>query len=359
MAINTKKYIEQFLQIRTKSAEVVPLRLNAPQQKLYAALAAQARAGKPLRAIVLKARQMGFSTLTEAMIFKRTATRKNVRSGIVAHDEDATNNLYRMTKLFYERLPEPMQPQRRALNARELVFNDAEGHGLNSSIRVMTAGGKGVGRAINSKLYALISDDDFRKHSWLDPGLFDYYEYKSCRPDYKEFFDPNSAASTKLPGSLVAIKFRPGQGNYTTYTVGNAVDHPLMRVEEMYLIEAEATAASNLSNGIALLNSFMQTYRYASYNCQSADFKAFQNEIGLQARIEFWGEGIPFWYKKRLALGIDLANSNCKEDSYRFVVDGRAPWWNCQIPRTEWSSNPALIGMNNPDPSDTVENVIE
>ena len=32
MAINTKKYIEQFLQIRTKSAEVVPLRLNAPQQ---------------------------------------------------------------------------------------------------------------------------------------------------------------------------------------------------------------------------------------------------------------------------------------------------------------------------------------
>lgn len=41
-------------------------------------------------------------------------------------------------------------------------------------------GGKGVGRAINSKLYALISDDDFRKHSWLDPGLFDYYEYKSC-----------------------------------------------------------------------------------------------------------------------------------------------------------------------------------
>ena len=220
-------------------------------------------------------------------------------------------------------------------------------------------GGKGGGRAINSKLYALISDDDFRKHSWLDPGLFDYYEYKSCRPDYKEFFDPNSAASTKLPGSLVAIKFRPGQGNYTTYTVGNAVDHPLMRVEEMYLIEAEATAASNLSNGIALLNSFMQTYRYASYNCQSADFKAFQNEIGLQARIEFWGEGIPFWYKKRLALGIDLANSNCKEDSYRFVVDGRAPWWNCQIPRTEWSSNPALIGMNNPDPSDTVENVIE
>ena len=220
-------------------------------------------------------------------------------------------------------------------------------------------GGRGVGRAINSNLYALIDDADFRKHSWLDPGLFDYYEYKSCRPDYKEFFDPNSSAQYKLPGSLVAIKFRPGQGNYTTYTVGNAVDLPLMRIEEMYLIEAEATAATNLSEGISLLNSFMQSYRYPTYNCTSADFQAFQEEIGLQARIEFWGEGIPFWYKKRLALGIHLANSNCKEDSYRFEVDGRAPWWNLQIPRTEWSSNPALVGMNNPDPSDTVDNVIE
>ena len=89
MAVNTKKYIEQFLQIRTKSAEVVPLRLNAPQQKLYAALAAQARAGKPLRAIVLKARQMGFSTLTEAMIFKQRhcGARRGRNKQPVPHDK--------------------------------------------------------------------------------------------------------------------------------------------------------------------------------------------------------------------------------------------------------------------------------
>ena len=43
----------------------------------------------------------------------------------------------------------------------------------------------------------------------------------------------------------------------------------------------------------------------------------------------------------------------------RIEVDGRAPWWNLQIPRTEWQSNSALVGMNNPDPSNTVDNVIE
>lgn len=211
--------------------------------------------------------------------------------------------------------------------------------------------GKTVCRGINSRLYALIADDDFRKHSWLDEKLFDYYDYKSCRSDYKTFF-----ANTLKP--LASIKFRPGEGNYTTYTVGNAVDLPLMRVEEMYLIEAEATAASNVANGVALLNDFMKT-RQPSYNCTLSDFKAFQEEVALQARIEFWGEGIPFWYKKRLALGIHLANSNCPDDSYRWEVDGRAPWWNATIPRTEWSSNPALIGMNNPDPSETVDPVIE
>ncbi len=153
MAVNTKKYLEQYLCIRTKNAEIVPLRLNAPQNKLYRALAAQARAGKPLRAIVLKARQMGFSTLTEALIFKRTATRRAVRSGIVAHRDDSSNNLFNMSKRFYDNLPPALQPQCRASNARELVFDTpggagrAGGAGLGSSIKVMTAGGPGIGRS--------------------------------------------------------------------------------------------------------------------------------------------------------------------------------------------------------------------
>ena len=123
MAVNTKKYIEQYLCIRTKDARIVPLRLNAPQKKLYDALAAQAKAGKPLRAIVLKARQMGFSTLTEALIFKRTATRRAVRSGIVAHRDDSSNNLFNMSKRFYDNLPPALRPQCKTSNARELVFD--------------------------------------------------------------------------------------------------------------------------------------------------------------------------------------------------------------------------------------------
>lgn len=146
MAINAKKYIERALKIRNKEGKVIPLILNAPQRKLYDALAAQHKAGRPMRAIVLKARQMGFSTLTEGLIFERTATRHNVRSVVVAHVEDSTAKIFEMTRLFYNELPQPLRPQLQARNAQELRFDTPDGAGLNSSIRCMTAGGRGIGR---------------------------------------------------------------------------------------------------------------------------------------------------------------------------------------------------------------------
>ena len=111
MIINTKKYIEEFLKIKTKDSEIIPFKLNKPQLKLYDLLKRQSEAGKPQRVIILKARQMGFSTLTEAILFKRTATKANVNSGIIAHKDDATTNLFNMSKLFLEELPEQLKPK--------------------------------------------------------------------------------------------------------------------------------------------------------------------------------------------------------------------------------------------------------
>ncbi len=147
MAINTKRYIEKYLKIRDKNAKVIPFKLNQPQCKLYEAIRRQAAAGKPVRVIILKARQMGFSTLTEAMIFKRTSTKRNITSAIVAHQSEATNNLFEMSKRFYSELPPQMQPEKKASNAKELVFNTDGNTGLNSRIKVFTAGGDGIGRS--------------------------------------------------------------------------------------------------------------------------------------------------------------------------------------------------------------------
>ncbi len=146
--MTTQEYIEKFLKIRTKDMQIIPFKLNKPQMRLYNAIKNQAEQGKPIRMIVLKARQMGFSTLTEAIIFKNCATKKNITAGIVAHELSATNNLFEMFKRYYNNLPEPLKPEMLKSNAKELVFNNKDNTGLDSRIQLFTAESRdGLGRS--------------------------------------------------------------------------------------------------------------------------------------------------------------------------------------------------------------------
>ena len=146
MAINTLKFLETCLKIKNKESELVPLKLNPPQRKVYAAVKRCHQEGKPIRIIILKARQMGFSTLTEGMIFKNTFVSPLVSSGIVAHEVTATNNLFNMSKRFYETLSEELRDavKLQASNAKEVIFANKDG---NSTIKCMTAGNEKIGRS--------------------------------------------------------------------------------------------------------------------------------------------------------------------------------------------------------------------
>ena len=146
MSINTKLYIEEYLKIRDKKSRVIPFKLNEPQIKLYNTIRKLKQEGKPVRILVLKARQMGFSTLTEAILFKEVATKSNVTAGIITHESKATNNLFNMSKLYYDNLPEAIKPSIMNRNAQELIFNTKDNTGLNSKITCMTAG-NGAGRS--------------------------------------------------------------------------------------------------------------------------------------------------------------------------------------------------------------------
>lgn len=146
-SINRKKWIEEFVKIKTKEGKLVPLNFNYPQNAFYDGIKKQASKNKPIRIITLKARQEGISTVTESLIFANIVNSCNKQAGIITHTDEATNNLYNMTKLMYDNMPENFRPETRYSNAKELVFNNDKGTGLNSSIRCMTAGTKGVGRS--------------------------------------------------------------------------------------------------------------------------------------------------------------------------------------------------------------------
>ena len=225
-----------------------------------------------------------------------------------------------------------------------------------STENAWSAYGNDACRCINSNLYNSIDLRDFRRHSWLDPARKDpekeSYDYKSCRKEGKEYFN-------ELP-DYANIKFRPAQGAYEDFKVGGAADHPYMRVEEMYFIEAEAKAHENLGEGIRLLNEFMNNYRIVGggYDCtnMSSSVENFTNELMLQKRIEFWGEGIVMFDMKRLDMSSKrgYVGTNAPS-SYRLNVEGRAPYWNFVIIRSETQNNPVIATQNNPDPSGLVE----
>lgn len=147
MNINTKAYIEKYIKIRNKEGSIIDLKLNSPQQRLYDIIKEQKRDKKPVRIIILKARQMGFSTLTESILFKETVTKFNRRTGIITHLASATTNLFNMSKLMLDYLPDDMKPSVKKSNAQELIFDNDNGTGLKSRIKCMTAGTPGVGRS--------------------------------------------------------------------------------------------------------------------------------------------------------------------------------------------------------------------
>ena len=149
---NAKNFIQAFLKIRTKKGDIVGLILNPPQQRLYAAIREQWEAGRPIRIIILKARQMGFSTLTAAIIFFLVVTNFNRTAMVVAHEEKATKTIFGMYRLFFAMLPDWLKPQTRANSGYVLEFNRPTNSksrvaGLNSIIKCATAGGHGIGRS--------------------------------------------------------------------------------------------------------------------------------------------------------------------------------------------------------------------
>ena len=198
--------------------------------------------------------------------------------------------------------------------------------------------------SIDKSLYDKIADNDFRKYSFLDPDKYDYYNYQTSR---------DKAYIEEAPACL-SLKFRCKNGDWESYTVGGAVDVPIMRVEEMYLIEAEAVGMSQgAAAGAALLNAFMQNYRQSDYSFTPASARDLQLEVLTQERIEFWGEGWGFPNAKRIKPDViqNYEGTNAPANIFKINAKGIKPWWNFCIPDSEVNANKALAGHNNPNPS--------
>lgn len=155
-------YCERNLMIKDKYGNTVPLELNWAQKKLVEAVLGDIAVGRPVRYIILKARQMGLSTIIEALCYWWTTTHKNINAVIIAHKKFAATNLYKMFKRFFDNSHPQFRPERKYNTKTDLTF-DVEDNvkeqyikegksapGLGSEIRTLVAkDGEGRSDTIN------------------------------------------------------------------------------------------------------------------------------------------------------------------------------------------------------------------
>ena len=151
----------------------------------------------------------------------------------------------------------------------------------------------------------------------------------------------------------ISHKFQPNEGNTSVNTIACATSYPIMRVEEMWFIAAEAMAHIQPAAGRQILESFMNGNRVLSqdYTCNATTQDGIIEEIIFQKRIELWGEGQTFFDIKRLNYSVDRTQEGTNfYSTAQFNTNGRPGWMNWVMVQSEQNNNAALVGWNNPDP---------
>ena len=143
---NFQDYAETCLKIRTKSGATVPLVLNKAQLYAHNMIEKQRAETGKVRALILKARQQGFSTYVGGRFYWRSSLNHGTSVFILTHEQAATDNLFAMVARYHEH--SPLKPSTGAANAKELLFNK-----LDSGYSVATAGQKAVGRSKTVQLF--------------------------------------------------------------------------------------------------------------------------------------------------------------------------------------------------------------
>ena len=154
-------YAAHLLKVRSKEGQIQSFRLNRAQRYVHGELESQLRETGKVRAMILKARQWGCSTMVGGRYFHKVTHREGAKAFILAHRRDATDNLFGMVERFLEHARFNVEahaghiyslvPDVDRANAKELTFK-----GLDSGYRVGTVSSSGaasVGRGDTFQLF--------------------------------------------------------------------------------------------------------------------------------------------------------------------------------------------------------------
>ena len=203
---------------------------------------------------------------------------------------------------------------------------------------------------INILLWNKIPETDVRKGWWLDGSKHS--------PNWANLTWTDATSGASATGDDIADFTYEDKLEFLPYTnikfgmkegVGSIVnnnDWPLMRVEEMILIQVEGLAKSgNETQARTILENFVKTYRDPNYSASDRGL-SFENEIWFQRRVELWGEGFFMFDAKRLGKPVDRthgAGTTNEPDAFAFNIAPTDGWLNMRFPQTEMDNNIGIV----------------
>lgn len=133
------------LTIVDKGAQLRKLRrvMNWPQRHLVDHVTDNLHNGRPTRVIILKARQLGISTITEGIQFSLAMLVDNFRGHIISHESKSNEHLLGMTQRYYD-----TYSFRKMYTQTNKAANKVAWDPTNSRIGISTAKNLGSGRSL-------------------------------------------------------------------------------------------------------------------------------------------------------------------------------------------------------------------
>ena len=204
--------------------------------------------------------------------------------------------------------------------------------------------GAGCYAMINSMLYNKIPATDVRKGWWVDENLhsplLESISWNGASGDDLAKLEIDDVKLAFTPYTNVKFGMKDGIGSEN-----NINDYPLMRAEEMILIQAEGLAKSgNEAQARQILESFVKTYRDPSYD-SNASGRSLADEIWYQRRVELWGEGFAMSDIMRLQKPlVRFHDSKCNQPAaFRFNIAPDDPWLLMRFCDSETNTNLGIV----------------
>lgn len=118
--LDPKFYLESFTKLKGKTPGLTPFILNEAQKDLFNALSENSRV------MILKSRQMGFSTAATGYLYHKTITTPGTNTALIGYNSDLVAELLDKVKTFYRTTPEALRPRIQYNSKFEMSFPDID-----------------------------------------------------------------------------------------------------------------------------------------------------------------------------------------------------------------------------------------